>query len=178
MGFMLNKRLHSMKLMMLAIFLLAAVFSGLALSKLDVVCTTSVLADPVAYIGGNDVAAISIADPTLCPHLQSDIIPNRIQLNKDFIKSADMFAAYNDSNDRLYNMPAVDKFMSANGYGNVTWKTISNLQSWNTPTNAKLLAGQVKSWLEDKDPTNTINYEKRYDDYVKTFDAIEIKHFF
>ncbi len=167
------KRLYSMMILMLAILLIAPAYSGLAIARLDIVCTTSVLADPVTYIGGDNVAAISIADPTLCPHLQSDIIPNRIQLNKDFIKSADMFVAYNDSNDRMYNMPAVNKFMSANGYGNVTWKTISNLPSWNTPTNAKLLAGQVKGWLEDKDPANKAYYEQRYVNYTKTFDAIE-----
>ena len=159
--------------MMLAIFLLAPAYSGLAFAKLDIVCTTSVLTDPVTYIGGDNVAAISIADPTLCPHLQSDIIPNRIQLNMGFIKSADIFVAYNDSNDQLYIMPAVNKFMNANGYGNVTWKTIHNLPSWNTPTNAKLLALQVKGWLEDKDPANKTYYEQRYDDYIKTFDAIE-----
>lgn len=170
---MLAKRLNSMIILMLAFFLIAPVCSGLAFAKLDIVCTTSVLTDPVTYVGGDKVAAISIADPTLCPHLQSDIIPNRIQLNKDFIKSANMFVAYNDSNDRMYNMPAVNKFMNANGYGNVTWKTISNLPGWNTPTNAKLLAGQVKGWLEDKDPANKTYYEQRYVNYTKTFDAIE-----
>jgi len=162
-----------MIIMMLAIFLLVPAYSGLASANLDIVCTTSVLTDPVTYIGGDNVAAISIADPTLCPHLQSDIIPNRIQLNMDFIKSADMFVAYNDSNDQMYIMPAVNKFMNANGYGNVTWKTIHDLPSWNTPTNAKLLALQVKGWLEDKDPMNKTYYEQRYGDYIKTFDSIE-----
>ena len=170
---MLTKRLYSTMILILAIFLIAPLFAEQASAKLDIVCTTSVLTDPVTYIGGDKVEAISIADPTLCPHLQSDIIPNRIQLNMDFIKSANMFVAYNDSNDQLYNMPAVDKFMKANGYGNVTWKTIYKLSSWNTPTNAKLLAGQVKGWLEDKDPTNKTYYERRYDNYTKTFDAIE-----
>jgi zinc/manganese transport system substrate-binding protein len=170
---MLTNRLYSMIIIMLVIFLITPIFSGLALAELDVVCTTSVIADPVTYIGGDNVAAISIADPTLCPHLQSDIIPNRIQLNKDFIKSADIFAAYNDSNDQMYIMPAVDKFMEANGYGNVTWKTVHDLPSWNTPANAELLALQVKGWLEDKDSANMTRYEQRYDNYTKTFDAIE-----
>lgn len=159
--------------MMLAIILIAPAYSGIASAKIDIVCTTSVLVDPVTFIGGDNVAAISIADPTLCPHLQSDIIPNRIQLHMDFIKSADMFVAYNDSNDRTYNMPAVDKFMDANGYGNVTWKTIHDLPSWNTPSNSQLLAGQVKEWLEDKDPANKTYYEERYVNYTKLFDAIE-----
>ncbi|MDI6895743.1 MAG: metal ABC transporter substrate-binding protein [Methanocella conradii] len=142
--------------------------------KLKVVCTTSVLMDPITYIGGDKVEAISIADPTMCPHLQTDIIPNRIQLNKDFIKSADMFVAYNDSNDRQYNMPAVNDFMKANNYGTVTWKTVSNpSRGWNTPTNAKLLAAEVKGWLVEKDPANASYYEQRYSDYVKLFDAVE-----
>jgi zinc/manganese transport system substrate-binding protein len=142
--------------------------------KLKVVCTTSVLMDPITYIGGDRVEAISIADPTLCPHLQTDIIPNRIQLNKDFIRSADMFVAYNDSNDRQYNMPAVNDFMKANNYGTVTWKTVSNpSRGWNTPTNAKLLAAEVKGWLVEKDPANASYYERRYSDYVKLFDAVE-----
>nr|WP_237706006.1 metal ABC transporter substrate-binding protein [Methanocella conradii] len=142
--------------------------------KLKVVCTTSVLMDPITYIGGDKVEAISIADPTMCPNLQTDIIPNRIQLNKDFIKSADMFVAYNDSNDRQYNMPAVNDFMKANNYGTVTWKTVSNpSRGWNTPTNAKLLAAEVKGWLVEKDPANASYYEQRYSDYVKLFDAVE-----
>jgi len=142
--------------------------------KLKVVCTTSVLMDPITYIGGDRVEAISIADPTLCPHLQTDIIPNRIQLNKDFIRSADMFVAYNDSNDRQYNMPAVNDFMKANNYGTVMWKTVSNpSRGWNTPTNAKLLAAEVKGWLVEKDPANASYYEWRYSDYVKLFDAVE-----
>jgi zinc/manganese transport system substrate-binding protein len=141
---------------------------------MKVVCTTSVLTDPVTFIGGDKVEAISIADPTMCPHLQTDIIPNRIQLNKDFIKSADMFVAYNDSNDKQYNIPAVNDFMNANGYGTVTWKTVSDpSRSWNTPATAKLLAGEVKGWLAEKDPANQAYYEQRYNDYVKLFDAVE-----
>ena len=139
-----------------------------------VVCTTSVLMDPATYIGGDSVEAISIADPTLCPHLQSDIIPSRIQLNMDFIKDADLFMAYNDSNDQKYNMPAVNDFMKANNYGVVSWNTTSNpSRGWNTPENARLLAGEVAGWLEKFDPENKSYYDGRYADYVKTFDAVE-----
>ncbi|RQW81397.1 MAG: zinc ABC transporter substrate-binding protein [Methanothrix sp.] len=168
---MLNNRLCSMITLMLAILLIVPAVSGSG--ALKVVCTTSVIMDPVTYIGGDRVEAISIADPTLCPHLQSDIIPNRIQLNMDFIKGADMFAAYNDSNDRQYNMPAVNDFMKANNYGTVSWKTVSKLPGWNTPTNSKLLAGQVEGWLAEKDPTNKTYYEERLNNYTKTFDAVE-----
>jgi zinc/manganese transport system substrate-binding protein len=130
--------------------------------------------DPANYIGGDRVEAISIADPTLCPHLQTDIIPSRIQLNMDFIKNANMFMAYNDSNDQKYNMPAVNDFMKANNYGAFGWNTISNpSRGWNTPTNSKLLAGEVEGWLANKDPANKTYYEQRYNDYVKGFDAIE-----
>jgi zinc/manganese transport system substrate-binding protein len=125
-------------------------------------------------MGGDNAVAISVADPTLCPHLQSDIIPNRIQLNKDFIKNANMFVAYNDSNDRKYNIPAINDYMKANNYGTVTWKTISNpSRGWNTPTNSKLLAKEVLGWLVEKDPGNKTYYEQRHGDYVKTFDSVE-----
>lgn len=109
---------------MLAIFLIVPAGAETAQSTLKIVCTTSVLMDPATYIGGDRVEAISIADPTLCPHLQTDIIPNRIQLNMDFIKDANMFMAYNDSNDQRYNMPAINDFMTANNYGTAEWMTI------------------------------------------------------
>jgi zinc/manganese transport system substrate-binding protein len=130
--------------------------------------------DPATFIGGDRVEAISIADPTLCPHLQADIIPNRIQLNMDFIRNSDMFMAYNDSNDQKYNMPAVNDFMLANNYGEVSWNTVSNpSRGWNTPSNAKLLADEVKGWLIEKDPSNQSYYEGRFNDYAASFDAIE-----
>jgi len=165
---------YSLIIMMLAIFLIAPALADQAPEKLKIVCTTSVLMDPATYIGGDKVEAISIADPTLCPHLQTDIIPNRIQLNMDFIKDADMFFAYNDTNDQRYNMPAVNDFMKANNYGTAVWKTISNpSRGWNTPENAKLLAAEVEGWLAELDQANATYYEQRYDEYVKTFDAVE-----
>lgn len=143
-------------------------------ASLKIVCTTSVLTDPASYIGGDRVEAISIADPTLCPHLQTDIIPNRIQLHMDFIKNADMFMAYNDSNDQKYNMPAVNDFMKANNFGEVSWNTVSNpSRGWNTPTNAKLLADEVKGWLIENDPPNQSYYEERCNSYARSFDEVE-----
>lgn len=156
--------------------LMALLFSSACATAapFKIVCTTSVLMDPATYIGGDRVEAISIADPTLCPHLQSDIIPSRIQLNMDFIKDADLFMAYNDSNDLKYNIPAVNDFMKANNYGEVSWNTTSNpSRGWNTPENARLLAGEVAGWLEKFDPENKSYYEERYGDYSKTFDAVE-----
>ena len=172
---MLNKRLFiKLSFAILLIFLIAPACAQQASGKLDVVCTTSVLMDPITYIGGDRVNAISIADPTLCPDVQSDIIPSRIQLNANFIKTADMFVAFNDSNDRNFNIPAVTKFMDANNYGKVSWYAISNPSAgWNTPTTAKAVAGQVKGWLEAKDPANTSYYEQNYNAYLKTFDAVE-----
>jgi zinc/manganese transport system substrate-binding protein len=166
--------LYGLIIMALAMILIAPAFGDQAPEKIKIVCTTSVLMDPATCIGGDMVEAISIADPTLCPHLQTDIIPSRIQLNMDFIKSADMFMAYNDSNDQRYNMPAVNDFMKSNNYGEVSWNTISNpSRGWNTPANSKLLAAEVEGWLAKKDPANRTYYEQRYNDYVKSFDAVE-----
>lgn len=71
-------------------------------------------------------------------------------------------------------MPAVNDFMSANTYGTVKWKTISNpSRGWNTPANAKLLAEEVKDWLVQYDPANESYYTERYSEYAESFDAIE-----
>ncbi|MDD4448795.1 MAG: metal ABC transporter substrate-binding protein, partial [Methanothrix sp.] len=165
---------YNIAILMLAIFLIVPAGAQTSSPTLKIVCTTSVLMDPATYIGGDRVQAISIADPTLCPHLQTDIIPNRIQLNMDFIKDANMFMAYNDSNDQRYNMPAVNDFMKANDYKAFVWNTVSNpSRGWNTPANSKLLAAEVEGWLEKKDPANKTYYEQRYDDYAKSFDAVE-----
>lgn len=140
--------------------------------KIKVVCTTSVLMDPITFIGGDKVEAITIADPAMCPHLQADIIPNRLQLSRDFIKNADMFAAYGDNNDVKYNMPAVNDFMKANGYGEVSWTTVSNpSRTWNTPENSKVLAAEVKGWLINKTPENKGYYEQRYGEYAALLDT-------
>lgn len=162
-----------MYLSILAVILLTSACAG-ATPSIKVVCTTSVIMDPATFIGGDRVEAISIADPALCPHLQSDIIPSRIQLHMDFIRDADLFMAYNDSNDRKYNIPAVEDFMKANGYGAVSWNTTSNpSRGWNTPENAELLAAEVKGWLQEFDPANSTYYEERYGEYTATFDAVK-----
>ena len=172
---MSTNRLFLILLMsMLLIFLIVPATAEQASGKIKVVCTTSVLMDPITYIGGDKVEAISISDPALCPDVQSDIIPSRIQMNADFIKNADMFVAFNDSNDKNFNIPAVGKYMAANNYGNVTWLCISDPSAgWNTPDTAKSVASQVKSWLEAKDPANKSYYDQKYSDYLKLFDAIE-----
>jgi len=161
-------------MLMLAIFLFAPSIADQAPEKMKIVCTTSVLMDPATFIGGERVEAISIADPTLCPHLQADIIPNRIQLNMEFIRNADVFMAYNDNNDKNFNMPAVENFMAANSFGAVEWKKASDpSRGWNTPTTAKLLAAEVLGWLIEEDPAGEAYYRERYDEYLKTFNAVE-----
>ena len=174
MEFMREIKSPCLIILALAALLTVTAYAESEPASLRIVCTTSVLMDPATYIGGDRVEAISIADPTLCSHLQTDIIPNRIQLNMDFIKNANMFMAYNDSNDQKYNMPAVNDFIKANNYGEVSWNTVSNpSMGWNTPTNAKLLADEVKGWLIEKDPSNQSYYEERFNDYAKSFDAVE-----
>jgi zinc/manganese transport system substrate-binding protein len=144
-------------------------------SALKVVSTTTVTWDPIQYIGGDKVEAIYIADPTICPHMQSDIIPNRIQMQKDFIRDADLFVAINGSVDQSYVMPFVDDYMKANNYGTVDWVTLKDpAMTWNTPDNAKALATEVGGWLIAADPANQTYYESRLTDYLAQIDAVDL----
>ncbi|MEM2124667.1 MAG: metal ABC transporter substrate-binding protein [Methanolinea sp.] len=155
------------------LFLSIFVISGV--SALKVVSTTSVLWDPVRSIGGEKVEAIYVADPTICPHLQSDIIPNRIQMQRDFIRTADLFIAHNGSVDASYVMPYVSDFMAANNYGTVNWTTLRNpSMTWNTPEGAKNLAREVAGWLVAADPGNKSYYEQRLAEYISQIDAADL----
>jgi zinc/manganese transport system substrate-binding protein len=144
-------------------------------SALTVVSTTTVLWDPIQAVGGEKVEAIYVADPTICPHMQSDIIPNRIQMQQDFIRNADLFVAHNGSVDKEYVMPFIDDFMEANEYGSVEWKTLENpAMTWNSPTSAKELAREVAGWLTDADPDNKAYYETRLEDYLAEIESADL----
>ncbi len=144
-------------------------------AELTVVSTTAVLAEPLQYIGGEKVEVMYISDPTICPHMQQDVINNRIQLNRDFISDADLYVAHNASVDQTYVMPFVDDFMAANGYGTVRWTTPGDPNlTWNTPEKAKNLAGIVKDWLVAADPDNRTYYEDRYASYAAQIDAADL----
>jgi len=135
-------------------------------ADLDVVSTTTVLADPIRQIGGEHVEVISLADPALCPHMQSDIIPNRLQMDREFIASADLFVAHNSSVDQANVMPFVDEFMEANNYGTVDWVTLSDpSMTWNQPDKAGELATIVAGWLCDADPAHAHYYRDRLASY-------------
>ena len=156
-------------------FLIALIFVAQGASALTVVSTTTVLWDPVQQIGGENVEAIYIADPTICPHMQADIIPNRIQMQKDFIRDADLFVAHNGSVDQSYVMPYVSDFMAANGYGAVEWVTLENPSMiWNTPAGAKNLSHEVAGWLIAADPANRTYYEARLDEYLAEIDVADL----
>jgi zinc/manganese transport system substrate-binding protein len=157
----------------LPLLLLLLVIPGV--NGLTVVSTTTVLWDPAQYIGGEKVQAIYIADPTICPHMQADIIPNRIQMEKDFIRDADLFIAHNGSVDQSYVMPYVTDFMAANNYGMVDWVTLKNpSMTWNTPSGAKNLSREVAGWLIAADPVNQSYYESRLTDYLAQIDAADL----
>lgn len=145
------------------------------MGALNVVSTTVVLWDPAQYIGGEKVQVIYIADPTICPHMQADIIPNRIQMQKDFIRDSDLFIAHNGSVDISYVMPYVNDFMAANEYGTVEWVTLKNPSMiWNTPHGAKALSTEVAGWLIAADPGNRTYYESRLARYLALIDAVEV----
>lgn len=144
-------------------------------NALTVVSTTAVLWDPAQYIGGENVEAIYIADPTICPHMQADIIPNRIQMEQDFIKNADLFIAHNGSVDQSYVMPYVTDFMAANDYGTVNWVTLEDpSMTWNTPSGARKLSTEVAGWLIAADPANQDYYEARLKNYLSQIDAADL----
>ncbi|MBN1431531.1 MAG: zinc ABC transporter substrate-binding protein [Methanomicrobiaceae archaeon] len=146
-----------------------------AVCALDVVSTTSVLWDPVTEIGGDQVNAIYVADPAICPHLQGDIINNRIQMNRDFIVGADFFVGHNSSVDSQYVIPPLNEFMEANGYGTIDWIFLKDPNmSWNTPEDALLLADEVKGWLISADPENEAYYEQNYADYIESINLADI----
>jgi zinc/manganese transport system substrate-binding protein len=146
-----------------------------ASAGLKIVSTTTVLSEPLQYIGGDRVQMISVADPTICPHVQSDIIPNRIQMEKDFIASADLFVAINGSVDRENVMPFCEKFMEANELGSVSWISLRNPSMvWNTPEGAKNLSREAAGWLVDADPGNQTYYEERLGRYLAQIDAADL----
>ncbi|RXE55336.1 metal ABC transporter substrate-binding protein [Methanoculleus taiwanensis] len=155
--------------------LLALLLAVPVSADLTVVSTTAVLAEPLQYIGGEKVEVMYISDPTLCPHLQQDVINNRIQLNRDFIRDADLLVAHNTSVDQAYVMPFVDDFMAANEYGSVQWTTPGDpTMTWNTPEKANTLVAIVKDWLVAADPDNRTYYEDRYASYVTLIEAADL----
>lgn len=161
-----------MKLFRIIFLLLLLGFIAPGAHALSVVSTTTVLWDPIQYIGGEEVEAIYIADPTICPHMQADIIPNRIQLQREFIRDADLFVAHNGSVDQSYVMPYVTDFMAANNYGTVAWVTLENpAMTWNTPAGAQNLSREVAGWLIAADPANRTYYEARLSEYLAEIDA-------
>ena len=161
----------------LTLFLIFSLICISGAAALDVVSTTTVLSDPLRYIGGDRVEVIAIADPTICPHMQGEIIPNRIQMDMDFLAKADLFVAINGSVDREYVMPYVDKFMATNQHQNISWKSLNNPSMvWNTPAGAHTLAKECAGWLIAADPKNRTYYEGRLVAYDALIDAAEPSH--
>ncbi len=155
-------------------FILLALIFPLSVSGLNVVSITSVLWDPIQFIGGEKVHAIYITDPSICPHMQTDIVPNRMQMQIDFIRNADLFVAHNDSIDAEIVMPYIDRFMDTNEFKTITWQTLIPGTSWNTPSAAKNLSEQVAGWLIKADPSNTSYYESRLVKYIDKIDSADL----
>ena len=150
---------------LLCLFTLFVLLMGFpAVSALDVVTTTSVLWDPVSQIGGDAVNVVYIADPTVCPHLQGDILPNLLQKNAGALKSPDLFLAHNSSMD-LAAMAAIEKFRDSNGYGKTTWKILKPDTAWNTPESAEALADTVLGWLKAADPKDADTFMANAEKY-------------
>lgn len=157
------------------LILIIAVLSIQPATAITIVSTTTVLSDPIGYIGGDRVQVIAIADPTICPHMQAEIIPNRIQLDRDFITNADLFVAINGSVDKEYVMPYIEKFMKANNNANISWRTLKDpSMNWNTPGGARALSQETTKWLIDTDPQNRTYYEGRLSSYLALIDAADL----
>jgi zinc/manganese transport system substrate-binding protein len=159
-----------MKRFIALLILIALLLGAPAVSALNVVTTTSVLWDPVHQIGGDTVNVVSIADPTVCPHLQGDILPNLIQKNADALKSPDLILAHNSTMDQA-TMAAVEKFRDANGYGKTDWKILKPNTEWNTPETAAALADTVLDWLKTADPEHAESYTKNAATYKEEITA-------
>ncbi len=165
-----------MKKVVSLIILLTLLIAFPAASALNVVTTTSVLWDPVAQIGGDTVKVVYIADPTICPHMQGDILPGLIQNKADDLVSPDLFLAHNSTMDYA-TMAAIEKFRSANEYGETEWKILPEGTEWNTPESAKAFADIILNWLKEADPENadvfTANAEKYKDEISKAGNLTE-----
>lgn len=131
---------------------------------LDVVTTTSVLWDPVQEIGGDAVHVVYIADPSVCPHLQGDILPGLIQKNAEILENADLFLAHNSSMD-FATMQAIEKFRDSNEFGKTNWKILNPDAVWNTPESAEKLADTVLGWLKAADSKDSKAFEERAQEY-------------
>jgi zinc/manganese transport system substrate-binding protein len=142
---------------------------------LNITSTTTVLLDPLRAIGGDRVKVISVTDPTICPHLQSDIIPGRIQINKDIIAASDLYVSFNNSSMDKGAVQAVTKFIATNYNRQITWTTPrSSYLAWNTPTDARKMVGEVKTWLIAADPADTAYFESNYNTYLAQIDGSDI----
>ncbi len=147
------------------LIILCTFLTGIPLvSALDVVTTTSVLWDPVSQIGGDDVNVVYIADPTVCPHLQGDILPGLIQKKASSLEDADLFLAHNSTMD-LATMAAIEKFRDANGFGKTNWMILKPDTEWNTPESAEALADTVLGWLKSADARNATAFTERATEY-------------
>lgn len=161
-------------LLLVSVFILGILVFP-ASAELKIVSTTSVLADPLETIGGDKVTVVTVSDPGLCPNMQADVIANIIQMKQDYIRHADLFVTHNGSIDKNDIMPYLDRFMTANNYGNVTWQSPKNPnQDWNTPASAQQLVTEEKGWLEIADPANASYYETRYSDYIQKIAAANL----
>ncbi|MBN1167811.1 MAG: zinc ABC transporter substrate-binding protein [Methanospirillaceae archaeon] len=139
------------------LFCMVMMIAGVpAVSALSVVTTTSVLWDPVREIGGDEVSVVYISDPTICPHLQGDILPGLIQKNAEALEAPDLFMAHNATVD-MGTMAAIEKFRDANEYGETEWLEFGT-DEWNTPATAEKLAGMVLDWLTEADPEHADLY--------------------
>lgn len=156
---------------LICLFTIVTLLMGVtAVSALDVVTTTSVLWDPVSQIGGDAVHVVYIADPTVCPHLQGDILPNLIQQHAKELEKPDLLLAHNSTMD-LATMAAIEKFRDSNGYGKTSWKILKPNTEWNTPETAEALADTVLDWLKTADPKNAKTYTENAEKYKEAIIA-------
>jgi len=144
-----------------------------AAGAMNIVATTTVYADPISAIGGDHVSVTTIADPTVCPHLQGDIIDTRIQMQKDAIVEAEYFFHHNSPTMDNIAKQAVDRFLDANFGRTPDWIT-TDQQIWNTPEQASTFAEEIKEILISLNPAHGEDFEVNYRAYLRSIEAEDL----
>jgi zinc transport system substrate-binding protein len=132
-------------------------------SKLQVVTSTSLLAQIVERIGGDKVSVVSIIPPAQCPGT-FDIKPGDVQKLVD----ARLFFIHNWQGEKF----TTDLIASANNK-NMTTVSIELAGNWMTPQVQRDATDKIVAVLAQIDPDNSAVYQKAASEYKAAVTAKE-----